>query len=304
MATELLNTLMQKIQAHRAALTPKGRMLSEQIIANPRKVVFMSIRDFAEYCGVSEATVVRFVGQLGFKGYNDFQQALREVVDVELTLLERLDFTDINAPGGELFNRLVHEEIENLKRLHETMDLNAADRVVNMLWQKRDVYVIGSRLSYTFAYYLGWSLGKVRPGVQILRGSDTTTIDQLTIAPPGLLAVLLATTRYPNDLLRLAKVVRRLDHTLVVIADGSNCPLIQFAHESLVVPPSNIPFISNPSALSCLINFLVQQLASMLQGDELTAHQSKLEHCFLENDLLFNLTIENDTKKLTRIATG
>ncbi len=152
MATELLNTLMQKIQAHRAALTPKGRMLSEQIIANPRKVVFMSIRDFAEYCGVSEATVVRFVGQLGFKGYNDFQQALREVVDVELTLLERLDFTDINAPGGELFNRLVHEEIENLKRLHETMDLNAADRVVNMLWQKRDVYVIGSRLSYTFAY--------------------------------------------------------------------------------------------------------------------------------------------------------
>ena len=93
--TEFLHPIMQRIQAHRTKLTPKGRTLCDRIITAPRKVVFMTIRELAEHCDVSEATVVRFVSQLGFKGYNDFQQTLRDVVDAELTLLERLDLTQV-----------------------------------------------------------------------------------------------------------------------------------------------------------------------------------------------------------------
>jgi hypothetical protein len=44
------------------------------------------------------------------------------------------------------------------------------------------VHVIGSRLSYTLAYYMGWAMTKVRGNVHILKGSDRTTIDWLTIA--------------------------------------------------------------------------------------------------------------------------
>ena len=68
----------------------------------------------------------------------------------------------------------------------------------------------GSRLSYTFAYYLGWSLTKVRRGVQILKGSDSTTIDWLTNAPDDSLVVVITTSRYPNELIRVGKVARRL----------------------------------------------------------------------------------------------
>jgi DNA-binding MurR/RpiR family transcriptional regulator len=166
---------------------------------------------------------------------------------------------------------------------------------VNLIWQKSHIYVIGSRLSYTFAYYLGWSLSKIRSGIQIMRGSDNTTLDWLTIAPAGSVVILLATTRYPNDLIRLAKAVRRLEHILVVIADSGSCPLTQFAHEYLIAQSRHIPFIGTPSAISCLINFLVQQLASM-QGTDLGAHQTKLEQCYLENDLLFNLQLEREDK--------
>lgn len=290
--TEFFHPLIQRIQAQQSQLTPKGRVLSEHILASPRKVVFMTIKELAEHCGVSEATVVRFMGQLGFKGYNDFQQALRDVVDAELTLLERLDLTDLMSPGGKLLSRVIFEEIENLKLLAESVDLAAADRIVDLLAQRPQVFVIGSRLSYTFAYYLGWSLSKIRSGIQILKASDNTTIDWLTIAPPEALVVLLATTRYPNDLIKTAKAVRRQEKTLVAVADSASCPLIQFAHESLIAPSRHIPFIGSPAALSCLINFLAQQLASK-RGDALKIHQTKLERSFLENDLLFNLQVEN-----------
>ncbi len=288
---EFIHPLIQKIQEKRPVMTPKARTLSDRVLASPRKVVFMTIRELAEYCGVSEATVVRFTSQLDFKGYSDFQQALRDIVDTEMTLLERLDLSDLMVPGGKLFSRLVHQEIDNLKQLHESLDLSAADRVVDLMLQSPQIYVIGSRLSYTVAYYLGWSLSTVRSGIQIFKGSDDTTLDWLTIAPENTLAVILATSRYPNDLLTTAKAVRRQGKTLVSISDSAGCPVNQFAQETLIAPSRHIPFIGSPAALVCLVSFLTQQLASKL-GDDLKAHQTTLEKSYVENDLFFNLYFE------------
>ena len=282
---------MKGIVDQRPSLTPKARVLGNFILKNPRKAVFMTTKELAETCGVSEATVVRFVNQLGYKGYGAFQQALRDFVDAELTLLDRTDMSDMQEPGKARLQRVVFEEMDNLKHFYETVDFDVLTKVVNHLEKSRAIYVIGSRLSYTFAYYLGWSLTKIRPDVHILKGSDSTSNDWLTIADPESLIIIIATTRYPNELIRLGKMVRRLGLTLIAIADSSLCPLTHFAHLSLIAPSKNIPFIGNPTTISCIINYLVLELASR-DGLRLKRHQEKLEQVYLENDILFNLDRE------------
>jgi DNA-binding MurR/RpiR family transcriptional regulator len=148
--------------------------------------------------------------------------------------------------------------------------------------------VIGSRLSYTFAYYLGWSLTKVRKGVHILKGSDSTAFDMLTNAHANSLVILTTCTRYPNELIKLSKMIRRSGHTLITIVDSNICPVIQFADLSLVVPARSIPFIGNVSGMLVTIQYIVKELASR-KGDELGEYQKQLEQVFLENDILFNL---------------
>ena len=69
---------MKGIVEQHHSLTPKGRILGNYISKNPRKAVFMTTKELANTCHVSEATVVRFVSQLGYKGYGAFQQAYRE----------------------------------------------------------------------------------------------------------------------------------------------------------------------------------------------------------------------------------
>jgi DNA-binding MurR/RpiR family transcriptional regulator len=235
--------------------------------------------------------VVRFVSQLGYQGYGAFQQALRDFVDTELTLLDRTDLSGMNGLGTNRLSRVVFEEMENLKLFRETVDMGVLNSVVDYLEKSASIYVIGSRLSYTFAYYLGWSLTKIRQNVHIIKGSDSTSIDWLTIAAPESLMIIIATTRYPNELIRLGKMVRRLGQTLLVIADSLLCPLTHFAHLSLIVPSKNIPFIGNPSTISCIINYLVLELASR-DGVRLKKHQEKLEQVYRENDILFNLQKE------------
>jgi DNA-binding MurR/RpiR family transcriptional regulator len=269
-------------------LTPKSRIIGDYVKENPRKVVFMTVAELAKACAVSEATVVRFVSQLGYGGYSDFQLSLRDFVDTELTLLDRVDLADMVEPGAERFRRVVSEEIDNLRQLFEHADIEQMGRAVSLLYSSPQIYVIGSRLSYALSHYLGWSLTKVRGGIQILKGSDKTTIDWLTISPADVLVVVITVSRYPNELIRLAKLAKRLDRQLLVLTDSSACPIIHEADESLIAPSSHIPLIGTPTSLSCLITYLVKELASRY-GDELKKHQEKLEQAYWENDVLFNL---------------
>lgn len=269
-------------------LTPKGKVLGSFIIQNPRKAVFMTTKELSEACGVSEATVVRFVGQLGYGGYGEFLQALRDFVDSGLTLPDRVDLPGMKGPGTDLLHRVVFEEMNNLRQFYEGIDMKVLAKIVAQLESSPAIYVIGSRVSYTFAYYLGWSLTKVRRGVHILKGSDSTAIDWLTNAPDNSLVTIITTSRYPNELIKLGKVVRRLQHNLLVITDNTLCPVIPFAHLSLVVPSRSIPLIGYPTTISCIINYLVLELVNR-QHPQLNEHQEKLERMYLENDILFNM---------------
>ncbi|MFZ7126203.1 MAG: MurR/RpiR family transcriptional regulator [Desulfobacterales bacterium] len=283
-----VHPLVNRISGLHRELTPKSRIIGDFVVENPRKAMFMTVAELARACGVSEATVIRFVGQLGYSGYSDFQQSLRDFVDTELTLLDRLEMTAMLEPGAERFRRVVFEEIDNLRQLFEHTDVEQADRVVSMLHASPQIFVIGSRLSYTAAYYLGWSLTKIRGGIQIFRGSDKTTIDWLTISPDDVLVVIVAQSRYPNELIRLGKLVKRLGRSLVVITDSTACPLLHFADESLIAPSTHIPLIGSPTTLSCLVNYLIQELTGRY-GADVKAHQEKLEQSYWENDVLFNM---------------
>ncbi|RJP92235.1 MAG: MurR/RpiR family transcriptional regulator [Desulfobacteraceae bacterium] len=280
----VINEISNKLDT----LTPKAQALGTYIMQNPSKAVFMTTKELAEACEISEATVVRFVSTLGYKGYSDFQEALKDFVNTGLSLPDRAAIKGIKEEGTDRLHREILEELNNLKYLYEHIDIDTMNQIVDHLDKSPTVYVIGSRLSYTFAYYLGWSLTKVRKGVHILKGSDSTAFDMLTNAHANSLVILTTCTRYPNELIKLSKMIRRSGHTLITIADSSICPVIQFADLSLVVPARSIPFIGNVSGMLVTIQYIVKELASR-KGEELGDYQKQLEQVFLENDILFNL---------------
>jgi DNA-binding MurR/RpiR family transcriptional regulator len=282
------NSVIENIMAQLDALTPKGRVLGNYILQNPRKAVFMTTKELAEITQVSEATVVRFVGQLGYESYGEFLQALRDHLDTGMSLPDRVEFSGMTGQVDDRFHRIVLEEMNNLRQLYEHIDVETLSAFVDQLQTNPSVCVVGSRVSYTFAYYLGWSLTKVRKGITLIKGSDSTAIDWLNNAPIESLVVLFAISRYPNELIRISKVARRLGHTLFVITDSSLCPLIPFAHCHLIAPTKSIPLVGYATAISCIIDYLVQELASR-DGEHLKIHQERLEQIYRENDILFDM---------------
>lgn len=272
----------------RPKLTPKSRLLADFVAQNPRRAVFMRIRDLAREVGVSVSSVVRFVNQLGFTGYGEFLQALRDQLDTGLTLMDRVELRGLGSAGEGGIKHVILEDIRELQRLYEGLDQQELKEVAEAIWQAPWVYVMGARLSYSYAHNLGWCLSRLRPGIQILAGSDQAALDWLTLAPEDSLVVMVATSRYPNVMLRAARMLRSQNRPIVALVDSRLCPLIQFAEKSLVAPSRSIPVMSCSATMASLINCLVMTIIEN-HGDQIRQHQEKVENFYRENDIFFNL---------------
>lgn len=286
--TQNSDSLQAIIQEKYDTLTAKGRRLADFVLTSPDKAVFMTTRQLAAAVQTSEATVVRLVRQLGFKNYAIFINTLRNLIDRELTLVERGQMTHlvVGSDDAEL-DRLINQDIRSIRAMHKNIDPAVAQAVRNALKCASAIYVMGSRLSYSSAHYMGWTLSKLRSCVSILNGSDRTSLDQMIMAPPGSVVVVIATSRYPNELVRLGKIPRRQGLCQILITDSTACPLIQFSDHILITPQKSIPFLGTPVSIISLIHYLLHTLASDM-GEALKLHQEKLDQAYLENDIWFN----------------
>jgi len=280
--------LMQRLEESQEVLTAKDRVLNDFITSQPRKVVFMTIKELSRAAGVSEATVIRFVRRLGYAGYNQFQQDLRDLVDTEMTLVDRMDLQRHSEGRTSRVQQVVQESIANLQHFLKSFDRQAYEQAIQALESFPRVYVAGSRLSFAPAYSLGWGLTKVRSDVHILKGSDSSSLDWLVNSPQASLVAIVSTTRYPNELNRLGKSAKRLGHSLLVLADSSLCPLLSVSDIGLALPSKNIPTYGDLTIMNAVIRAMLLELADRFDsgGNQL---QSRLEQVYLENDVFFNL---------------
>lgn len=274
------------IEAGYSKLTLKSKKLAEFTLSHPEKAVFMTTRELAAAVGVSEATVVRFVRQLHYPSYASFITSLKELIDTRLTLIDREKLLPVFRSDDAELERITNQDIENIRTMSKKLDLSEVKKIKKILKESEAIHIIGSRLSYAPAYYMGWTMTKVRNNVHILKGSDRTTIDWLTFASKKSAVVVVATSRYPNELIRMGKLVKRLKLKLILLTDSTSCPLVQFSDHVLIAPLQSIPFLGNPASLISLINYLVHSLAADM-GEKLKIHQEQLEQAYLENDILF-----------------
>lgn len=289
MKENLSNPVARKIHETMAVLSPKARVVADFILSSPLKAVFMTSRELAETCDVSEATVVRLISRIGFARYSDYIQSLRDYMDSEMTMPDRTRMVTMNGEPSDRLWRVIAQEMDNLERFHQTADRKELSQVIEKLHRHTPLYVIGARISFTFAYYMGWSLTKIRSDAHILNGSDSTAIDYLSMAPSSSLIIIITTSRYPKELVHLGQIAKQKKKlNLLVITDSKLCPLIPLADLSLIAPSKHIPFIGAPATITSIINYLVMELAN--KNARATArHQQSLEQTYRENDIFYNL---------------
>lgn len=228
-------TVAARVHDLNDALTGAGRRAARSLLGNYPSLGLAPVAEFAAGAGVSAATVVRFVAQLGFKSYPEFQRALREELEERSKSPLQRPALGAEPLGEQTFLGAFLEQAA--RRVRDTGDLIPAwefDGACQRLAEGRGgCYLAGGRFTDFLAGYMEAHLRLVRPGVRRVDGRPATRADQLIDVKAGDLAILFDVRRYDPLLLDTATALARRRAHIVLVTDEWVSPIARHARHVL-----------------------------------------------------------------------
>ena len=233
------------------------RNVANFIVNNYQKAAFVTAREIAEKCGVSESTVHRFTKDLGYSGFPSFAKNLKDIVHAELSGPERLELINKGRKEGkdDYLHSLIEDEIRNLQEL-SNVDRKELDYFVNRIIEAKNILLVGSRFSSMIVHYLYYGLCMLKDNVRALIHIDSGAYDCLELADSSLLILAVGLGRYPREVIEFLKSAKTKNIEILSITDSSLSPFIEVSSLSLIAPievQSYIGTISAPASLVCAI---------------------------------------------------
>ena len=127
--------LLDKIERKMPSFSKGQKAIANYIYAHYEKAAYMTASRLGSEVNVSESTVVRFANELGFEGYPELQDALRNLTKVKLKSFQRMEITNNLFGEGDIINTRLLADAENIKQTLEKIDRQAfscaVDKIVN-----------------------------------------------------------------------------------------------------------------------------------------------------------------------------
>jgi len=241
-------------------LTPTERRIAEAVLGDPTLLAFGTVSDLAERVGTSRPSIVRFATKLGFGGYSELQEQVRQGLTQQLSRpSERIRRQDATlAPARAALEGAIGTVFEALD--DERLALLAAPLV-----RAKNIWVLSGETSGAGAHTLFSGLTMIRPGVHLVQ--EHTSGRELGGAAPGDAAVVFDFARYRRHAVDAARILAEYGVDIVAITDGPLSPLATLTENwcALNIPAVG-PFDSSVPAVA-VAELLVAQVAAELRDD-------------------------------------
>ncbi|OKH89791.1 MurR/RpiR family transcriptional regulator [Thalassospira sp. TSL5-1] len=229
-------TVAELISQKAEDLTTSERKLAQALLGHYPMAGLETVANFAERCGVSAPTVLRFAGKLGFESYPEMQSRLRGELEARLqsplarSALPRAAIAASAHPMGELLHHMTDAITSNIRLSLSNIAPTELEGAVSLLAdQKRGVYVLGGRFSSALAVYTYEHLRSMRPNVRRVAGQNTKwTEDLLDIGKRDVLLVF-DVRRYQADVIAFAETAANQGARIILLTDQWLSPIARFA---------------------------------------------------------------------------
>lgn len=228
--------LLERWQAARDKLPDGRRRLVDGILEHLDETVFLTSPELAARFDTDPATVVRTVQALGYAGFADFARDLRgyflsKVNPYRVMVAEAED----HKGAAHHARASVQRDLQNVQRVHDSLDPAALADLGERLSRCRHVIVIAGDLDHPIAQFLAYSLSGIGISATAPTGEGLTLcqLRAVTHEDACLGIGFRRCLRVPVEAVRTARA--RGAFTLA-ITDADSTPLARQAERSLLAP--------------------------------------------------------------------
>ena len=259
--------LLSRIRQQYLSLSKSHKRIADYILSNYDKVAFMTASTLGKNVDISESTVVRFAGSIGYAGYPELQKELQETIKTKLTTVQRFEMSK-DQTETEHLTKIMLNDIESIRQSVDQMDMAILDSFINEIIQAKKVYILGLRSSSVLANYLGFYLNFILPEIHIIQETAQDVYDQLLNLSEKDAMIVISFPRYSKRTYDCVDYAMKNNTTILGITDGLNSPLFEKAKYCLTAKYSMNTFIDSFVAPMSLINAIIVGVSHNKEGVE------------------------------------
>lgn len=270
--------LQELLRSNLDNMPTKARRVVEYLLTHMREAAFISIGDVADRLEVSKAQLVRVARVLGFKGYADLKEALKEAV------LEQVN-------PAAMLNNVIKEDCDLPEKIHKMEHANLDDTwnqlteanitiFCDLVKQANNIYCTGWGISSLMAESMFSRLREMSLNGILMKRSCLTLIEQARGIKKEDVVIAFDLPGYAIQVTESIARAKKSGARIVTITDSPAAPICRYANCSFFVSDNSPTFGSSLIGPLFLIHVLTSSL-SLTLGDkvkEALEEQAKCLH--------------------------
>jgi DNA-binding MurR/RpiR family transcriptional regulator len=199
------------------------KKIADFLLKDPKAILPLSIVDFAEACGVGEATIVRFSKRLGFNGYQQLKISIAQEDDIP-PVNKNISKKD---SAYDILAKVCHDINSSLEKTMVVIDAEAISKFCEAVMKAREVYIFG--LGNSAAVALDVSHKFLRLGIRAHAFTDNH-MQAIAAAHLGSgdLALAISHSGSSKDIIEAMEIAKNNGATTVAITNNGKAPIDKF----------------------------------------------------------------------------
>lgn len=254
--------ILEQISKNISDLSKKQKVVAKYILENWENIPHQSSVEIAKNLEISQSSVIRTTKTLGFNSFPELQNALRLIIQRQLSFVDRLEQTEIGNPNIE--TTLL--KIRQLQEMNLRQTINASNpkhirQTIEYIVNARKVYVVGMRSSATLVHYLGFNLNMMTKKIKQIT-NDYSLLEDIRSLDKQDLLIAISFPRYTQLTKTAVYLAKEQQCPIVAITDCLSSPIAKPADIVLLAASKSFYFNQSLSAAMALCDILLTQLTT------------------------------------------
>jgi len=263
---------MRKIQAllnsRMSTFTKSEKKVAEYILNSKKEdITRITITELATKCGISEATIARFVKKAGFETFQDFKLTLA-LDNNEDILEEEKDITIFkNDSPQEILRKIKLGSLKSIESTTSILDINKFLQATNFIRSAKRIEIYGVGSSSAVAKILQYKLTRLGFPSYALEDPHMQAISAATLNF-GDLAIGISQSGSTKDTVDSLNVAKKHGATTISLTEHANSPITKSSDVVLEIFSGENPVKTSAGRSILAQIFAVEILSGLLYSIE------------------------------------
>jgi DNA-binding MurR/RpiR family transcriptional regulator len=230
------DTFFKRLEEHYCDLSMKQIRLAEYLRASYKTAVFLNCIPLGKNAGVSEATVIRFAQVLGYTGFTDMIDHVKEYVKFEMTAAEKFEGYQRSVKKQTTYEEVLDTNLHLMKNFSQHVSAEQINQIVFEMIDAKKVVVCTfeglAGLGEFFVYHLKGSGCRA----ELMTEKSGRLYDFYNEFQEGTYVINIDFAPYVNSQLKITDLLAKRGAKFCTITDSPYSPLSKHGGNIIYIP--------------------------------------------------------------------